>query len=167
MSICYMLVGCPGSGKTTFVNTHHFDFQFRGDTNLPLYTGTDVYIERIAETLELTYNDIFKDAYKLAEKLFWNDIVYCVKEDRDIIIDRTSMSRASRYKFFQAMPHYRFEAVVFPVPDNLQDRLKAREGKFIPNHVVQSMINSFEMPSMSEGFSAVWTPESFAESLNA
>ena len=166
MATCYILVGCPGSGKTTFINQNYYDFPAAEDGELPIISGTDKYIERIAEALELTYSEVFKDAYKLAEKLFWDDIVVAANERLDIIIDRTSMSRGSRHKFFSALrATHRMEAIVFPVPEDLKVRLDNRHGKHIPQNVVNNMINSFEMPSMSEGFDAVWDVKSFVESL--
>lgn len=163
MPICYMLVGVPGSGKTTFINRNYYDIPY---TNVePIVTGTDLYIERIAEALELTYNEIFQDSFKLANKLFWDDIVTAGNAGDDIIIDRTNMSYSSRKRFFNALPGYCFEAIVFPVPQDHQARLDSRLGKHIPEKVIKGMLANFQMPSMSEGFDAVWSPEDFERSL--
>ena len=159
MPTCYILVGCPGSGKTTFTNL------------LPrgaIITGTDKYIERIAEALELTYSKIFKDAYGLAESLFWDDIITASEDGTDIVIDRTNMTRGSRHKFFSALrATHRMEAIVFPVPEDLKARLDSRPGKHIPQSVISNMINSFEMPSIAEGFDAVWESSFYESTLRA
>lgn len=164
MPICYMLVGCPGSGKSTFVDKHFYDFPVTNHNVTPMLTGTDYYIDRIAEALEVTYSEVFQDAYKLAEKMFWKDIENA--DEDDIIIDRTNMTINSRKRFINALNStHRMEAIVFPVPNDLEARLASRTGKQIPANVVSNMIRGFEMPTLSEGFDAVWTPESFLENI--
>jgi predicted kinase len=165
MPICYMLIGCPGSGKTTFLNKNFYDFPRDAEGSLPFITGTDLYIERIAEALEATYSEVFKDAYKLAEKCFWNDIQSAASGQESIIIDRTNMTRKGRKKFFDALNGYRFEAIIFNEPDNLGERLASRRGKEISRDIVQSMLNSYDAPSFAEGFCAVWDASLFVESL--
>lgn len=163
MPTCYMLIGCPGSGKSTFIQKNLLDFPYNEECEFPVpfVTGTDAIIERIAEAVEETYHNIFKDVYKFAEKLFWKDIVAAAEDRQDIVLDRTNMTKAGRSKFFRALDGYRFEAIVFPVPKDLDKRLASRIDKNIPKHVITGMINSFDMPSMEEGFDAIWSPEEF------
>jgi gluconate kinase len=56
---------------------------------------------------------------------------------------------------------YRMIAVVFKIPDveELERRLNSRPGKHIPNHVMKSMINGFQMPTVEEGFDEIWHAE--------
>jgi gluconate kinase len=56
------------------------------------------------------------------------------------------------------LPDYEHIAIVFKTPeaDELARRLASRPGKSIPDHVVRSMIDNFEMPSLDEGFTQVW-----------
>jgi gluconate kinase len=53
---------------------------------------------------------------------------------------------------------YEHIAVVFKTPDadELAKRLASRPGKNIPDHVMRSMIENFEMPTEKEGFKEVW-----------
>jgi gluconate kinase len=52
-------------------------------------------------------------------------------------------------------------AVVFatPEPAELARRLAQRPGKVIPESVVQHMINTFELPTESEGYREIWTAQ--------
>jgi tRNA uridine 5-carbamoylmethylation protein Kti12 len=43
-----------------------------------------------------------------------------------------------------------------PEPEELARRLASRPGKNIPDHVMRSMIDNFEMPDTEEGFTQVW-----------
>jgi gluconate kinase len=56
------------------------------------------------------------------------------------------------------LPDYEHIAVVFktPEPEELARRLASRPGKNIPDHVMRSMIDNFEMPDTEEGFTQVW-----------
>ena len=56
------------------------------------------------------------------------------------------------------LPDYEHIAVVFktPEPEELARRLASRPGKNIPAHVMRSMIDNFEMPTLDEGFTQVW-----------
>jgi gluconate kinase len=56
------------------------------------------------------------------------------------------------------LPDYEHIAVVFrtPEPEELARRLASRPGKNIPDHVMRSMIDNFEMPTLDEGFTQVW-----------
>jgi gluconate kinase len=52
-------------------------------------------------------------------------------------------------------------AVVFatPEPAELARRLAQRPGKIVPESVVQHMINTFELPTLEEGFVEIWTAQ--------
>jgi predicted kinase len=68
---------------------------------------------------------------------------------------------ASRAKKFASLPDYEHVAVVFatPEPAELARRLAQRPGKIVPESVVQHMINTFELPTESEGYREIWTAQ--------
>jgi len=80
--------------------------------------------------------------------------------NRDIIWDQTSTTLASRTRKFNMLPDYYKIAVVFRTPEHkeLMRRLVSRwdSGKIIPEHVVASMIASWEEPTEEEGFDEIW-----------
>jgi predicted kinase len=77
---------------------------------------------------------------------------------RDIIWDQTSTTIKSRTKKFLMLPDYHAIAVVFKPPSTkeLEFRLNNRPGKIVPKHVVQSMIDNWEEPTIEEGFKDIW-----------
>jgi gluconate kinase len=56
------------------------------------------------------------------------------------------------------LPDYEHIAVVFKTPEHkeLMRRLMSRPGKEIPDHVIASMIASWEEPVLEEGFTEIW-----------
>ena len=75
-----------------------------------------------------------------------------------IIWDQTSTTVKSRARKFNMLPDYEHVAVVFKTPEHkeLMRRLMSRPGKEIPEHVIASMIASWEDPTEEEGFSEIW-----------
>jgi predicted kinase len=93
-----------------------------------------------------------------AVDLMAKEVVAAREMGRDIIWDQTSTSVKSRKRKFNMLPDYEHIAVVFKTPEHkeLMRRLFSRPGKDIPDHVIASMIASFEMPTEEEGFKEIW-----------
>lgn len=151
MPKCYQLVGVPGAGKSTWINSQDWSKDCH-------YASTDMWVDLEAERVGKTYSEIFKDYMPMAVKLMANHVTMAREKNMDIIWDQTSTSVASRKKKFNMLPDYEHIAVVFktPEPEELTRRLASRPGKVIPHFVIQQMISSFEMPSLDEGFTQVW-----------
>ena len=155
--ICYILVGMPASGKSTWIHDNAYK-NLPGDE--PYYVAsTDDTIETVSRLYDMTYNQGFKNLINFAESVMWNDLPLAVEEGIKIYIDRTNLTVKSRKKFIDFLkPHgYTFKAIVFPTPDETEwhRRLDSRQGKTIPEYVLESMRNSYEMPTLSEGFDEI------------
>ena len=151
MPKCYQLIGVPGAGKSTWVNSQ--------DWALPCAkVSTDKWVEIYAKEVGKTYNEVFDGFMPTAVELMAKEVVAAREAGRDIIWDQTSTSVKSRMKKFNMLPDYYHIAVVFKTPaaDELARRLASRPGKNIPDHVMRSMINNFEMPTEEEGFKEIW-----------
>jgi predicted kinase len=89
----------------------------------------------------------------------WNDLPQAAEEGIKIYIDRTNLGVRARKKFIDFLkPYgYTFEAIVFPTPDETEwhRRLDSRQGKTIPDYALESMRNSYEVPTPSEGFDKI------------
>ncbi len=151
MPRCYQLIGVPGAGKSTWIANQDWA------KDIPV-VSTDNFVEAYAKEQGKTYNEVFKDYMPIAVKLMANQALICQANNLDVIWDQTSTSVVSRRRKFNTLPKYEHIAVVFKTPETaeLARRLASRPGKNIPDHVMRSMIDSFEMPTEDEGFTEIW-----------
>ncbi len=148
---CYQLIGVPGAGKSTWIKNQDWA------KDIPV-VSTDKFVEEYAEKMGKTYNEVFDEYMPIAVKLMANQVEICKANNLDIIWDQTSVSIKSRKRKFNMLPNYEHIAVVFPTPEKeeLDRRLTSRPGKNIPDSVMSSMIDNFEMPTEEEGFKEIW-----------
>lgn len=149
----YILVGVPGSGKTTWARRQ------RWISNCA-YISTDKFVEEYAAETGSTYGEVFQGYMPTALDRMVEEVVQARSAGRDIIWDQTSTTEASRRRKFKMLPGYTHIAVVFPTPapDVLRERLAGRPGKVVPHEVVQSMIQGWEPPTHFEGYQEIWYP---------
>ena len=150
MPTCYQLIGVPGSGKSTWIKNQPW-------AKDAVVVSTDNHVEDYAEKMSKTYSEVFDKYMPIAVQLMTDDVINASKNNLDIIWDQTSTTVASRKRKFKMLPNYKHIAVVFTTPntEELKKRLGSRPGKTIPDHVIRSMINNFEMPTKAEGFSDI------------
>jgi predicted kinase len=147
----YVLVGVPGSGKSTWVTNQQW-------TEGCAIVSTDGYVEAYAQLVGKTYSDVFSHYMPVAVAHMADAIRDARDCGVDIIWDQTSTTIASRLKKFRMLPDYYKIAVVFRTPDTetLKRRLDSRPGKVVPHDVVEKMIEGWEEPTTDEGFDEIW-----------
>ena len=147
----YMLIGVPGSGKSTWVAKQQWA------SNCVLLS-TDKFIDAYALSIGKTYNDVFTDYIKTATQMLSKLAITTTVAETSAIWDQTNLSIKSRRDKIKLFLGYKRIAVVFPTPnmEELTIRLASRPGKHISNKVITSMINSFQMPTTEEGFDEIW-----------
>ena len=150
----YMLIGVPGSGKSTWTA----DQVWAKDCSI---VSSDRFIDEHAAKMGKTYNEVFDEYVKIATKLMENQVLIAQANNMDIIWDQTNMSAKSRAKKLAMLPNYEKIAVVFKTPEKeeLDRRLANRPGKFISEKIVNSMISSYNEPTEEEGFKEIWRAE--------
>ena len=151
MPKCYQLIGVPGSGKSTWVSEQEWALGLT-------VVSTDAFVEDYARAQGKTYSEVFTDYMPTAVNLMAEQVVFAREHGHDIIWDQTSTTIASRARKFRMLPNYEHIAVVFKTPEHteLMRRLMSRPGKEIPDHVIASMIASWEEPTEEEGFKEIW-----------
>lgn len=146
----FMLIGVPGSGKSTWIRSRNHD---------AVIVSTDDKIEAAAAAQGKTYNEVFDAEIKAATAAMREDVKQAVKDKRDIIWDQTNLTaKTRRGKMGQVPKSYERIALFFPTPDSeeLQRRLASRPGKTIPDHVIASMLASLQPPMIDEDFDAIY-----------
>jgi predicted kinase len=153
MNKLYVLVGVPGSGKSTWINNQKWA------VGIPI-VSTDLFVEAYAREQGKTYSEVFEEYMPIAVRLMANQALVCKANKVDVIWDQTSTTIATRAKKIRMLPEYYKIAVVFktPEPEELNRRLKSRVGKNIPDEVMETMIRQLaaEPPTNEEGFDEIW-----------
>jgi predicted kinase len=159
--VCYVMVGLPATGKSTLVNRVIRDMGDHGD-GVFVYS-TDNLLEAWAADDGKTYNEVFNDLISLATNTMNRELDDVVRSKRSIVWDQTNLGAKKRAKIINRMrqANYRVECecILLPAGDSQWEdwrhRMASRPGKTIPDHVIESMMDSFVRPTVEEGFDAV------------
>lgn len=149
MKILYMLVGLPGVGKSYWVEHQ---------TTLDNFDviSSDRHIEEYAKAVNKTYSDVFDDYVKTASKLMELDLQQSIINQRNIIWDQTNLTPKSRSRKLLNFPDYYKVAVVFKTPpEDVHDQQLKRPGKVISKRLLFQMNDSFQLPTLDEGFDEI------------
>jgi tRNA uridine 5-carbamoylmethylation protein Kti12 len=148
--IAILLVGLPGSGKSTF--RKKFTSSFVGTS-----ASSDDYLDWIAERNQMTYNEVFRDFIKEAEEYFREAIANAVIRKENIIIDRTNLTVKGRAKIINTLKKtHDIYAIVFNISDeDLTINLNSRPGKNIPIDIIKNMKYNYVEPTESEGINYI------------
>lgn len=152
MPNAYILIGIPGSGKSTWIAKQPFDWE------KTVIASSDGHIEKYAQSQGKTYSDVFKDYIPTALKLMDDSVKNAIQKNLDIVWDQTNTTIGARTKKLKIIPpNYKKIAVVFPTPETkeLERRLASRPGKSIPSDLIANMISQFQEPSEREGFDKI------------
>jgi predicted kinase len=153
--VLYMLIGVPGSGKSTWIASHDWDW------NTTVIISTDDIIDRRAEQQGKTYIDVFQSEIKSATAEMENHLQQAIKANKNIIWDQTNLTpKARRGKLAKIPNYYKKVAVLFKTPSeqDLNNRLTKRAtdtGKHIPRNILLGMISQLVPPSYNEGFDEI------------
>lgn len=151
----YILIGLPGSGKSTwirkFMKEHPEDY---------VVISSDDEIDAYAKSNGLTYSEVFDSYIKTATNIMKSKFNEAIKLRKNIIWDQTNLTIKKRASILHQIPkEYKKIAVLFQIKNDilykrLEDRAK-REGKYIPQHVIDNMKKTFQMVTPQEGFDEI------------
>jgi len=153
MPECVFLCGIPCSGKSTYVN----ELKKIPFWENAVVLSTDAYIEKQAQRMGMTYNQIFDDVIDDATRELELELNMAKDKGKNIIYDQTNLTVKSRRKKLLKIPSFYARGVIY-FEVSLEEALKRnenREGKFIPESILKRMYHQFEVPTLEEGFDFV------------
>lgn len=160
MKTLMVMVGLPGSGKSTYVDQANFARLHVDESNeerFYMVLSTDDYIEEKAKELGSTYTEVFQDYIKEAEANLKDRLKEALDNGYNIVWDQTNLRKKKRASILNSITSdYKKIAVEFITPiEEIMKRNKDRAaatGKFIAEHIINSMNESRERVTKDEGF---------------
>lgn len=154
--MCYMMVGLPGSGKSTASE------QLLKEMNDLTVLSTDEYIEKYAKEIGKTYNDVYREVGDKAQKWMNQQIRELIKQEKTFMWDQTNVYASARVKKINMLKQngYEVTAIVVEISEEeLSKRIKKRTsegGKKIPYSVLGEMKKNYVRPEYTEGFKEIY-----------
>lgn len=148
----YIMVGVPGSGKSTWILNHQAKFK----RPYKVVSRDQIRFSLVGEDEE----------YFSKEKEVFEKFVEAIKEgldsNLDVYADATHLNEASRSKLLRALgtslKGIKVEAIVIrPSFDTIVKQNAQRSGReFVPLSALRRMNYQFTMPTEEEGFDRIW-----------
>jgi predicted kinase len=162
--ICTVMVGLPGLGKSTHIESER-KLYARVGMGLFVYS-TDAYIEeQVRKGDYASYDEAFEHCIDDATKAMNTELDKMISWKNDVIWDQTNLGVGKRRKIINRMKQagYQVRCVCILPPESDYDgdkedwmrRLANRPDKTIPNDVLTKMLNGFIVPTIGEGFDMI------------
>jgi predicted kinase len=138
-------VGLPASGKSTYIKRNYKNH---------IVVSNDIIVDKYAVQNKIDYNEAFERIGKSKIiQLGMKDFKKALKTGKNIILDNTNLTKSIRKQYLDLSEGYKKIALIFKIgKKEMQKRLKGREGKTIPDEVIEKMERSYEEPTKLEGF---------------
>lgn len=152
--VLVMLCGPSNAGKSTLAR--QFVDMFQAE-----YLSSDDLILKEAQRRGTTYEAIFEEYFPIAESKYRAALGGALKARRNILVDRTHTTVASRRKVLSRMPLMYTRIAVCVGHDTSiselmerRDKRVAKGGFGVPDAVIARMHNDWvrERPTLDEGF---------------
>jgi len=160
-----LLVGIPGSGKSTCINTHK--------SQCIIVSPDNIRKELFNDITDQTHNiEVWAEAKVRTTKY--------LNEGISVVLDATNVNTTNRRNFLQGLPPCKLQAILFKTdPDQCWKRIKkdidsGKDRSNVPEEIIYRMYGEFlytEKVIESEGFEIYescinWSPKDFINALD-
>lgn len=150
----YVMIGAPGSGKSTFAEAHRN------------FNENEIIVSRDNIRLKMLKDDEDYFSHEsLVFKQFVEEIDKCLSYGLSVFADATHLNRKSRAKLLHALTVKPSETIAIYCKTPLELCIKQNEGrrsiprKYVPETALRNMYKNIQRPLYEEGFDEVWTIE--------
>ena len=148
MADLYLMMGVPGSGKTTFLKNR-------------VTKETSIIISR--DTIRfslLKEGEEYFSHEKEVVKIFWEKINNALAEGKDVFVDQTSLTPRSRKYLLEHINGYTYANLIWinePLTTCLERNELRRDTKaYVPRDTIKRMFDQLIEPSLDEGFNKIY-----------
>lgn len=142
----YIMVGLPGSGKTTYIKN-----------NLP--DVVRVSHDDIYKMLNQKYNHEWKTLYHFIERQIIEEALF---QQLDVVIDRTCMDKRTRSRFITYGKEWTNEIVAIVMTTSVEQAIEWNQSEeriankhFVDTSIILNMQANAEPVTLDEGFTQV------------
>lgn len=153
MKKLFIMVGCPGCGKSTYLKN-----------NEKFFHKSHIIISRDEIRFSiLKEGDSYFSKEDAVYKEFIKQIKAGLKNYEEVYVDATHLNVNSRRKLFYALgdaiKNVELYAIVIKVP--LEQALMQNQKRFgtktyVPEEALRNMYKNFMLPTLNEGFKEIW-----------
>ncbi|AQQ52516.1 AAA family ATPase [Planococcus lenghuensis] len=141
MTNLQMLIGLPGSGKSTYAEN------FLASNSGWLHISSDrIARSRFGADEEIDYREVFEEMYQ--------QTAAALAAGHHVLYDATNLASTRRRSFLNRIGRPNAEAVVLRTSYSLlKERNRNRDSRErVPDHVLERYIRAFQFPRFNEGF---------------
>jgi len=150
---CYIMIGLPNSGKSTYIKENFKDLKVLSRDNILLEYGKE---KEYGETYSEIWKNLTIEDQKEIDKILQQKFNVLKNSNKDFVIDMTNVSIKSRKKWLSQLRNHNAIAVVMMTSlKEIFERNKKRakiNGKYIPENILIDFAKRFELPLYTEGF---------------
>lgn len=152
MSTLYVMVGLPGSGKSTIAEK-----LIRGTANSKIFSSDEYRKNLLGDIEDQSQNQ------KVFDTLFRDMKTFLSCDDVTAIFDATNITVKSRRKVFESVRNLGCDVIAVVVPTTIEQCIENNEkrDRVVPIPVLFKMMKQFEMPQKFEGFTDVFIGYTF------
>jgi len=145
-----MMVGIPGSGKSSIVSKYSEQGY--------VISCPDTFRGIFSATHDEADQTVNKQAWEAATKL----VVTSLSDNKNVVLDATEVYRQGRQNFLRSLPPCNTKAVYIKVQletalyrNTLRGTDNGKRSQPVPDEVITRMFNNLVEPSITEGFDEI------------